>query len=73
MHTHTAFLQPFLVLCTPQGQFIYVRYAFDKLRGKSTWTVPELEAVLPKGLHGVYSHVMGTLQSALQEERADLL
>jgi len=65
-------LESFLPPLT-QGQFIYAKYAFDELRAQSHWTVPELEAALPKGLYGVYSHVLGILQAALADERPDLL
>lgn len=57
-----------------QGQFIYIKYAFDKLAGQKQCTIDELEVLLPTGLSGMFEHVMGALHQALRKDRRkDLL
>lgn len=57
-----------------QGQFIYIKYAFEELVGQLVWTLPELKAHLPNGLSSMYKHVLNLLNSALEaDSRQDLM
>ena len=49
------------------------RYAFDALAEQEQWTLAGMAARLPRGLAGMYQHVMKTLCEALQAERPDML
>ena len=49
------------------------RYAFDALGEQEQWTLAGMAARLPRGLGGMYQHVMKTLCEALQAERPDML
>ncbi|KAF5837916.1 hypothetical protein DUNSADRAFT_3698 [Dunaliella salina] len=63
-----------VMLKKSQGQFIWAKYAFDELSSKEgLWTPAEMEAALPSGLSGVFRHVMGVLEGALQADMPDAL
>eukprot|EP00955_Chlamydomonas_euryale_P014648 157326-Chlamydomonas_euryale.AAC.1 len=50
------------------GQLIYTKYAIDYMYLRDSWSVAELERVLPNGLGGSYNLLMWTLAKALQRE-----
>ena len=66
-----------LALCThsvcPRTPPPPCRYAFDALAEQEQWTLAGMAARLPRGLAGMYQHVMKTLCEALQAERPDML